>query len=509
MRHRGPKQTPKLISSDQHPQPRRFLPQTTSAQAARRLTAITAALAALAASGVAVAIGTSLAAATPSPVATNLISNPGFESGLTGWTGSASGVTTSTTHHSGVSAALLKGQSGHAVNVSVTTAATEATNAGGIYHATVWVAAPGGVAHATLRLRELHAGSIVGQQLVRLYVGNARWRQLTLAYTATATGDTLSFAVVANSLAPGHSLLVDDASLFGPNGASPSASSTATDPVPTATATGTPAPSATATPSLSPKSPSPSVTPPPPTPTTSPRTGGRALIGTSFGGSLSTAEAQFPNMRVARFYYPGAPSVWGGGMASIPAGQVIFVSFNYDVAATEAGTYDAAFTQVLRSWAASGRTIYWTWQHEADNPSNNISQAAYRAGWDRLLADAATVNAPNLHSMSILMAIALTGVHGPIEGWYVPGVDVLGFDSYYLSTELLAEQYAAAKGKPLAFPEFGSSIGGSSDATSAAFAQQFIAALDANTIGACWYDNLGNNFSTHPLTLAVLRAAAG
>jgi hypothetical protein len=87
-------------------------------------------------------------------------------------------------------------------------------------------------------------------------------------------------------------------------------------------------------------------------------------------------------------------------------------------------------------------------------------------------------------------------------------VDVIGFDSYYLSTELLAEQYAAAKGKPLAFPEFGSSIGGSSDATSAAFARQFIAALDSNTIAAVWFDNNGNNLSTHPATLAVLKTAA-
>ena len=40
-------------------------------------------------------------------------------------------------------------------------------------------------------------------------------------------------------------------------------------------------------------------------------------------------------------------------MATIPAGQVIIVSFNYPAAATAAGAYDASFTQVLRSWAAS------------------------------------------------------------------------------------------------------------------------------------------------------------
>ena len=111
--------------------------------------------------------------------------------------------------------------------------------------------------------------------------------------------------------------------------------------------------------------------------------------------------------------------------------------------------------------------------------------------------------------MSILMAIALTGVHGSVEGWYVPGVDVLGFDCYYLDNEPLAEQYALAKGKPLAFPEFGDAIGGSSDAASAVFARQFIAGLDDNTIAAAWYNNNGNDIATHPQTLAVLRAAAG
>jgi len=236
---------------------------------------------------------------------------------------------------------------------------------------------------------------------------------------------------------------------------------------------------------------------------------GPAMIGSSTGGSVSATQARFPNMQVVRFYYPQAPSVWGGAIAGVRSDQVIFVSFKYDVAATAAGGSDAAFAHVLQSWAASGRQIYWTWQHEADNPSKGISQAAYRAGWAHLLADAAAVHAPNLHSMSILMGVALNGSHGPVEGWYVPGVDVLGFDCYYLGTEGLAEQYAAAKHKRVAFPEFGAGVGGSSDPVSAAFAEQFISALDGNAIAAVWFNNYGNELSSHPQTLAVLRSAAG
>jgi hypothetical protein len=234
----------------------------------------------------------------------------------------------------------------------------------------------------------------------------------------------------------------------------------------------------------------------------------RRQIGSSFGGSIAGTESAFPDMAVARYYYPGTPSVWGGAIATLPADQVIFVSFNYGVAATAAGGSDAAFTQVLRSWAASARQIYWTWQHEPDDPTKGINQAAYLAGWSHLLADAAAVYAPNLHSMSILEGIALTGVHGPIDSWYVPGVDVLGFDCYYLSSERLAEQYAAAHGKPLAIPEFGDGIGGSPDSASAAFAGQFISGLGSNTIAAVWFNNYGNTLSNRPQTPAVLKASA-
>ena len=493
MRHRGPKNI-QLTTSD----------RPTNIRAGRRALAISAALASLAGSGIAVAIGTSMAAPTPAPTGVNLIANPGFERGLTGWTSSKSTVTTGSAHRNGVHSAVLgtpvvaaaaaSKKRPNATTETLTTDATAPTVAGGVYHMVVWAAAPNGAAHAVVKLRELHAGTVVGQQVARWDARNARWHAIAVTYRAAAAGDVLQLSIVASSLTPGHRLLADDVAL-----------TLASDPTPSATDTGTPTP--TTTPTVTP-TPTPTPTTTPTTTPTPPPTGGPALIGTSFGGSVAATEAQFPNMAVARFYYPGAPRVWGGSMATIPASQVIIVSFNYPAAATAAGAYDASFTQVLRSWAASGRTIYWNWEHEADNPAKGISQASYRAAWDRLLADAAAVNAPNLHSMSIIMAIALTGVHGPVEGWYVPGVDVVGFDSYYLSTELLAEQYAAAKGKPLAFPEFGSSIGGSSDATSAAFARQFIAALDSNTIAAVWFDNMGNNLSSHPATLAVLRAAA-
>jgi len=77
MRHRGPKNI-QLTTSD----------RPTNIRPGRRALAITAALASLAGSGFAVAIGTSMAAPSPAPIGVNLISNPGFERGLAGWTSS-------------------------------------------------------------------------------------------------------------------------------------------------------------------------------------------------------------------------------------------------------------------------------------------------------------------------------------------------------------------------------------------------------------------------------------
>ena len=511
MRHRGPFKNP-LNPGPSNAQPGT---RTSALYLHRRPIAVTAALASLAAGALAVSIGTSSAAPSNSSVAgANLLPNPGFENGLTGWTRSGANVTTSAAHHNGAHAADLAAPSVSAnattarknrqLTMTLSTDASAVSVAGGVYQASVWASAPHGAAEAVLRLTEMRGTTVVGQRAARTHLWNTKWHTLALTYTAAATGDTLKFSVVANGVLPGRTVLADDAALTLTTDPSPSATDS---PTPSTTATTSPTP----TPSDSPTS-TPSATPsttPTTTPSSPPPGNGSTLIGSTFGTSMSGTEAQFPNMGVTHFYYGGPPSVWGGAMASIPSGQAIMVSFNYDVSATAAGGSDAAFTQVLRSWAVSGRTIYWNWQHEADNPAKGISPAAYQAGWAHLLADAAAVNAPNLHSMSIIMAIALTGVHGPVDSWYIPGVDVIGFDSYYLSTELLAEQYAAAKGKPLAFPEFGAAIGGSPDAASAAFAQAFIAALDSNTIAAVWFNNNGNELATHPATLAVLKAAAG
>jgi hypothetical protein len=168
------------------------------------------------------------------------------------------------------------------------------------------------------------------------------------------------------------------------------------------------------------------------------------LWGDSYGGSsvanIQSATAQWNNTTVGRYYFSGDPVVYSNSnLTAIPARETIFVSFKTAVSTVKSGAYDATFRTILQSWNNSGREIYWTWQHEADDPTKNIAPADFVQGYNHLLAVARANPSPKVHSMSIFMAIMLTSSHphGNPESWYVD-TDVLGFDCYFLTTETLA-----------------------------------------------------------------------
>jgi hypothetical protein len=275
--------------------------------------------------------------------------------------------------------------------------------------------------------------------------------------------------------------------------------------------TATVAPTATVTETVT-ASGSPSVTPttttsPSPSPTQTPS---GVLFGSSYGGSsqanIDATHALWPTSQLGRFYWSGDPSPT---LPNVPAGQVLFVSFKTAVATVQSGAFNAAFATDLRAWNASGRVVYWTWQHEADDPAKGISPAAYVAGWDQLLSVERANPSPNVHSMTVLMAFALTAgyPHGDPASWYVPGVDVLGFDSYQLNTEKLAEQYAASKGKALAFPEWGDGTSvAQPDSACVTFAKAFVAALTPDVFGAAWFNSGKNTLGNRPQTTAYLNS---
>ncbi len=211
----------------------------------------------------------------------------------------------------------------------------------------------------------------------------------------------------------------------------------------------------------------------------------KVLTGTSGPGL-----AVWPNAPAVRTYWGGLPST---ALPSAPAGAVLFVSFK---------TAPADIGPFIDAWQASGRTVYWTWHHEPDN--GDMTGAAFVSETNALLAQAATHPHSNVHSMTILTANSL--VVGNADQYYVPGVDVIGFDDYNLNNEPKCEAYATAHGKRLIFGEVGNVLNGATDtdAQALAFAQSFWGALDSNVLAALWWSGSTNTLVGKPLTTAFL-----
>ncbi|TML70843.1 MAG: hypothetical protein E6G14_04265 [Actinobacteria bacterium] len=149
----------------------------------------------------------------PPPPPTELVANPSFETGLTGWKVGEKRTTLArvcTVAHGGsCSAQLGRTRTGNAtLDDSPNTVGS--TAAGAIYAASAWVQAPAGRS-LTLRLRELSGGTLVRTSLVTL-TATGSWQQLAVTSAATAGSTSLSVEVVA-SLVAGSKAYADDVSL--------------------------------------------------------------------------------------------------------------------------------------------------------------------------------------------------------------------------------------------------------------------------------------------------------
>jgi hypothetical protein len=246
-------------------------------------------------------------------------------------------------------------------------------------------------------------------------------------------------------------------------------------PLPTVTVTET----VTATPTTS-SSPSPSPT--------------QTQSGSLMTGVSSPGLGAFPTAKAVRTYWSGLPST---NLPSAPTGAALFVSFKQLPSAS-------AFTADLAAWAASGRQVYWTYFHEADG--GGLTPAAFQSGWASLLTVERAHPYANLHSVTILMAYAFQ--RGNVEQYYVPNVDLIGFDCYNLKAEGPALNYAAAKGKRLIFGEVGNVLNGAAntDAAALAYAKSFWGALTPNVLAAMWWSQNTNTLNGKPNTAAFLAA---
>ena len=209
-------------------------------------------------------------------------------------------------------------------------------------------------------------------------------------------------------------------------------------------------------------------------------------FGTSLGTNSSTTMRLFPNPDVVRVF-------WSSAKAQLPSygsNTALMVSFKSLPSAS-------SFASILQAWNKSGRTVYWTYYHEADRSS--ISASKFKAGWASLLAVEKKYPSTHVKSMSIFTGIMLAPnqPHGSPESWYV-NADILGFDCYVPASVPRAMAYAKAKHKPWAIPEFGADNG---DAGNVAYIRSTIAQwVGYPPVGASWYNNTAAASFSQPLT---------
>ena len=150
----------------------------------------------------------------PPPPPTELVSNPGFEAGISGWVKGNTRTTLVRTcavaHNGSCSAELGRTRSTGEAMLDDSPDTVASTVAGATYTASAWVRAPAGRS-VKLRLRELNAGSVVRSRVVTV-TGDGGWRQLVVTSATTAGGTSLSVEILA-SLTTSSKAQVDDVSL--------------------------------------------------------------------------------------------------------------------------------------------------------------------------------------------------------------------------------------------------------------------------------------------------------
>lgn len=221
--------------------------------------------------------------------------------------------------------------------------------------------------------------------------------------------------------------------------------------------------------------------------------------GTSLGTNSSTTLKLFSNPDIVRVFWSSAKTT----LPSMPGNAALMVSFKSLPSAS-------SFATILQAWNKSGRTVYWTYYHEADR--SNLSSAKFRAGWASLLAVEKKYPSTRVKSLSILTGILLAPnhPHGNPESWYV-NADILGFDCYVPASIPRAMAYAKAKHKSWALPEFGADNG---DAGNVAYIKSTIAQwVSYPPVAASWYNNTAAASFSQPLTrlpqtVAFLKALA-
>jgi hypothetical protein len=393
---------------------------------ARRLKVGLVTLTALAAGSLAAAIGASLAA--PSA---NLITNPGFEQALTGWS--------ALTLPQHLDVVVGGHQSSHAAKLWSTAAGTvvltaspnppPTTRAGAVYHASIWAATTTPDVVAVLQVGEVRGSVLVSTRSRQLRLTSPGWHQIGLDYTAVADGDQMTFSVLARNLQPGHSLLVDDAWL----------SVTSTPPTPTGS---TPGPS----PSTNPPTPtiSPSTTPVTPTPTVT----GSSPSSTPSSGPTGVSPGAWPsttlhyaangNISGAGQYLPGADGFNLADVGSVDETNALPPGV---LALVWVGTCDGAtpgFQSLVDGFSGNPKLFGF---YLMDEPYTSSCPPA------NLKAESDWIHGHVPGAKTFIIMVNMGPSTAPtFAGTYTPansGLDLVGLDPYPVRTELTTADYGA------------------------------------------------------------------
>jgi parallel beta-helix repeat protein len=148
----------------------------------------------------------------------NLVGNPGFETGLTGWNNNGrAGITLTQTaggHSGGYAVVLANSTSSTAPDCTLNDSPNwVAKTVSGTYQASLWVRATTPGATLKLRIREYNAGVFAGQAIASIVLSTT-WQQVGLSYVPAAAGtSTLDYTAYVSPAPPGECFWADDAAI--------------------------------------------------------------------------------------------------------------------------------------------------------------------------------------------------------------------------------------------------------------------------------------------------------
>jgi len=206
-------------------------PLSTPSRSRTRKWVSTAVIAAVAVSpGLALAVTSS----STSSATTNLVKNPGFESGTQDWrtNSSAQRLAAVSSAHGGSYAAKLTVTTTSDAVLNDKTNSVQSTPSGAVYTARAYVRTTTPGVTGRLRLREVSGTTMVAKGSTAFTLSDTAWHQVTLTYDPARTGSALDLNVYAIGLKTTQSLQVDDVSLVA--GAS---ATVVADPTPSPTST--------------------------------------------------------------------------------------------------------------------------------------------------------------------------------------------------------------------------------------------------------------------------------